>query len=123
MDHETIHLLTYFGYKMACIVIGGISISLGYKLFMNGIWGNAGDLDVKFEKSNVVLRSAAPGSFFAVLGAAVLIFTIINGYHFKLTSNSDIYENFTSTDPPPPLIRLSESDSSSTTGTESRYGN
>src|ERR1700692_4121366 len=54
-------------YKLSCLTVGCLFCSLGYRLFKAGIWGNAGDMETKFKDVNIVLKSAAPGTFFAVL--------------------------------------------------------
>ena len=46
---------------------------------MAGIWGNAGDLEAKYGDHKLVVKAAAPGTFFAILGTVVLAFTIWKG--------------------------------------------
>ena len=72
-------------YKVACLLTGSLFGFLGYRLFVSGIWGNAGDLDSKFKDGKLVLKNAAPGTFFAVLGAAVVIVAVLQG--MNLSSN------------------------------------
>jgi hypothetical protein len=69
-------------YKIGCLGVGSLFCLLGYSLFINGIWGHAGDLDAKFKSTRLVLKSAAPGTFFALLGAAIVIGTIWQGLRF-----------------------------------------
>jgi len=57
-------------------MVGSLFCFLGFKLFSSGIWGSAGDLDTKFGNSKIVLKNRAPGTFFAVLGAIIVIATI-----------------------------------------------
>ena len=71
-------------YKLGCIAVGSLFCWFGYRLFTAGIWGNAGDLDANFKNTKLVLKSAAPGTFFALLGAAVIIATIWQGLDFNL---------------------------------------
>jgi hypothetical protein len=71
-------------YKLGCLTIGALFSVLGYRLFQSGIWGNAGDFDVKFKDYKIVLKSAAPGTFFAVLGAAIIIVTLYQGISFEI---------------------------------------
>lgn len=71
--------LTLLIYKLAALGAGLVLCVLGYRLFVKGIWGAAGDIDVRFKDRAIVVRSAAPGSFFAVLGAAVIVATIWQG--------------------------------------------
>ncbi len=71
-------------YKLGCLGIGALFAILGYRLFRAGIWGSAGDFDANFKDTKIVLKSAAPGTFFAVLGAAVIIATVWQGISFDL---------------------------------------
>lgn len=61
------------------LLVGLASCFMGYRLFMNGIWGNAGDLNAKFGDNKLVLKKAAPGTFFAVLGTIIICFTLWKG--------------------------------------------
>ncbi len=83
MDNSEINtyiIISALTYKIICLVVGSISIFLGYKLFSKGIWGRAGELESSFKDIKLVLRNAAPGSFFAVLGALIICFTIVSGF-------------------------------------------
>jgi hypothetical protein len=71
-------------YKLGCLAVGSIFSFLGYRLFQSGIWGKAGDLDAKFKDFRLVLKSGAPGTFFAVLGAVIVVFTVWQGLSFNL---------------------------------------
>ncbi len=76
-------------YKLASLGVGALFCILGFYLFKLGIWGQAGDLDVKFKDTKLVLKSAAPGTFLALLGAFIIIFTIIQGMNYNWKSNSE----------------------------------
>src|SRR3974390_2228493 len=73
-------------YKLGCLTVGSLFCLLGYRLFTAGIWGSAGDLDAKFKNNRLVLKSAAPGTFFALLGAPIVIATIWQGLRLKLAN-------------------------------------
>ena len=75
-------------YKIGCLAVGSLFCLLGYRLFTAGIWGTAGDFDAKFRNTKLVLKSAAPGTFFAVLGAAIVIVTVWQGLDFNLHRGS-----------------------------------
>ena len=70
-------------YKLACLAVGSLFCALGYRLFKLGIWGGAGDLDAKFHDTRLVLKSAAPGTFFAILGAVIIVVTVWQGINFN----------------------------------------
>lgn len=76
-------------YKMTCLVVGTVNCVLGFRLFCAGITLPAGDLSVEHDRLKLSLRSTAPGTFFAVLGAAIVVATIAHGLDFNLTRHSD----------------------------------
>lgn len=70
-------------FRLAIIVIGGISIGLGYLLFVKGIFpsgdgGEGGALHAKLAGHEFSLSNAAPGTFFAVFGALVIAVMILS---------------------------------------------
>ena len=101
MSIELAMILGTATYKLACLGVGALFCVLGYRLFKLGIWGNAGDLDAKFNKTSVVLKSAAPGTFFAVLGAIIVVVTVGQGINFNWQRGDG--GNTLSTKKPPPL--------------------
>ena len=97
--------VTLLAYKLSALVSGVLLCLMGYSLFVKGIWGDAGDLDVRFKDKSVVLRSAAPGTFFTLLGAIVILATVWQGLSLSSdqfdaqaqTTNSNATQNFTGT--------------------------
>lgn len=87
-------------YKIVCLVVGSLFCWLGYRLFTLGVWGHAGDFDAKFKSTKLVLKSAAPGTFFAILGAAIVIVTLWQGLRFDLRLR-DPNTTLAGTSPPP----------------------
>jgi hypothetical protein len=81
---ESASILATALYKLACLTVGSVICFLGYSLFRHGAWGNAGDLDAKFRNGRLLLKSGAPGTFFAVVGAAVIVSTIWHGMTFDV---------------------------------------
>ena len=67
-------------YKMAGIGAGVFLGYLGYRLFTKGVWGSAGDLTANSGNNQLLLKSAAPGTFFVVLGAVVILSAIWQGF-------------------------------------------
>ena len=82
MNTQMTVVISFMAYKLACLLVGAFFSLLGYKLFKSGIWGNAGELDTKFKDNKLVLKNAAPGTFFVVLGAAIIIVTLIQGAEY-----------------------------------------
>ena len=70
-------------YKVCSLLVGYLSIYLGYKLFAKGIWGESGDLEANFSNNKLVLKKAAPGTFFVVLGTIIILGTVYKGLDFK----------------------------------------
>jgi hypothetical protein len=71
-------------YKVVCLLTGVALSYFGYRLFLAGVWGNAGDLDVTFSDNKLVLKSAAPGTFFALFGTIIIVFTVWKGLEVNL---------------------------------------
>ena len=80
-------------YKLACLFAGTLICYFGYRLFLAGVVGKAGDLKGQYAGWKVEIKSAAPGTFFAILGAAIICFTVVTG----LTLDRDTYNTTSST--------------------------
>ncbi|MCH8330264.1 MAG: hypothetical protein IH946_02615 [Bacteroidetes bacterium] len=83
METETSIILSLTIYKIISLIVGLTSIYLGYKLFVLGVWGQAGDMNAKFGDNTLILKNAAPGTFFALFGAIIISFTIFKGLEFN----------------------------------------
>jgi len=93
---ETILIIITIGFfKIVSLFVGLGFGYMGYRLFMSGIWGNAGNLETKFKDGGLVLRQAAPGTFFALFGALIIACTIIKGFSWDHERKST--EQFTPT--------------------------
>jgi hypothetical protein len=64
--------LALFIYKLVSIGSGLLVCYFGFRLFVLGIFTGAGDLNSQFQSTKLVLKKAAPGTFFALFGAAVI---------------------------------------------------
>ena len=84
MDSHTLLIITHMIYKITCIAAGVYSIFLGYKLFIKQIWGEAGEIESSFQNIKIIIRRAAPGSFFAIVGAVIIFSTIYDGFQGKV---------------------------------------
>jgi len=71
------------------LVAGTLLSYMGYKLFMSGIWGNAGDIEGKFKDNKIVLKKAAPGTFFILAGVIIIGFTIYKGLDYETTTSQN----------------------------------
>jgi len=49
---------------------------------MKGVFNQAGDVSLVFKDNKILLKRAAPGTFFVVFGAAIICWAIYSGYSF-----------------------------------------
>ena len=70
-------------YKIASLLCGAVLCYLGYRLFCRGIWGESGNLEARLGDNRLVLKSAAPGTFFVVLGTVVILMTVFKGLELE----------------------------------------
>lgn len=78
---RSFYLLTF--YKTLGILSGLAFGYMGYRLFMAGVFEHAGNLEAVFGKEHLILKAAAPGTFFAVLGCVIIVATIWRGVNIK----------------------------------------
>ncbi len=76
-------ILGFYAYKLGCLAAGSLFAVLGYKLFVAGVVGDAGSLDARHKDTKLTLRDAAPGTFFALFGAVVIVVTLWQGVHYE----------------------------------------
>ena len=80
IDHSIIRLVT--------IIIGGITIYLGYLLFIKGVSGEA-SLVVNATKLKGQLLNAAPGLFFALAGVTIIVITILRRFDIRIIHKTE----------------------------------
>lgn len=71
-------------YKVASLLVGLGFGYMGYRLFLAGLESPAGDLEASDGSRSVKLSRAAPGTFFALFGAAVVAVAILQGFDVEL---------------------------------------
>tara|TARA_B100001059_G_C17827077_1_gene582071 strand:- start:563 stop:901 length:339 start_codon:yes stop_codon:yes gene_type:complete len=86
-NHIVISLTSY---KLLSLLSGCAFAYMGYRLFVSGIWGHTGDLEAEFGDNRLVLKKAAPGTFFALFGAVIVSVTLYKGLEFKDYSKSKV---------------------------------
>ena len=84
MDSGVALILGFTIYKVASVACGAFVCWLGYKLFLSGLWNPSGDVEAKFHSISLVIKSAAPGTFFAVLGMSLSLVAVYRGYDLNL---------------------------------------
>jgi hypothetical protein len=75
--------LALFIYKLVSIGSGLLVCYFGFRLFILGIFTGAGDLSSQFQNTKLILKKAAPGTFFALFGAAVIGVSLWKGLGFE----------------------------------------
>jgi hypothetical protein len=75
--------LALFIYKLVSIGSGLLVCYFGFRLFILGIFTGAGDLSSQFQNTKLILKKAAPGTFFALFGAAVIGMSLWKGLQFE----------------------------------------
>jgi hypothetical protein len=82
MSENTLIFLIAAVYKIASMCVGLVFGSMGYKLFMSGIWGDAGRMDAEFGDTKLIVQKAAPGTFFALFGTIIVGFSVFTGINW-----------------------------------------
>jgi len=73
-------MLYVFLFKIFTILSGSFSIYLGYKLFVKGIFSDAGEVTGTAGNYNLTIKKAAPGTFFSVFGAIIICCGVLKGF-------------------------------------------
>jgi hypothetical protein len=68
-----------FYYKIACLFTGLIIIFLGFKLFLRGIFTESGDVEGSWKNLKLIVKKAAPGTYFVLFGSLIISMTIFRG--------------------------------------------
>jgi len=69
-------------FRLAIIAAGVVSIVLGYRLFMRGVYptgGGESSVDFKAAGSGFTLRNAAPGTCFGIFGMTLITAMLVQG--------------------------------------------
>ncbi|QTH72177.1 hypothetical protein [Pseudoalteromonas xiamenensis] len=88
MDTESQIIAAVASYKIVSLLVGSAFAFMGYKLFMAGVWGDAGDVEAKFRDNSLIVKKAAPGTFFALFGAIVICVTLFKGLELRDKSSN-----------------------------------
>jgi hypothetical protein len=101
MDHTLQLSLLLFFYKVFTIAAGVFITYLGYRLFVKGIFNEAGDLDLSFKNNKLIMKKAAPGTFFTLFGAIIICFAVFRGLSLESKKSSGAP---VASQAPPPLL-------------------
>lgn len=69
-----------FYYKILSLFTGVIIIFLGYLLFVKGVFHESGDFEGAFKDNKIILKKAAPGTYFVVFGSIVILMALYKGF-------------------------------------------
>lgn len=106
MNESIIIVLSVTLYKVVTLLIGLAFAYMGYRLFMAGVWGSAGDVDTQMKDLKLVMRKAAPGTFFVTFGTIIVCSTVFWGLEF--TSDSLPQTKFNIAEIPERIVELPE---------------
>jgi hypothetical protein len=59
-------------WRLCVLACGLVAIVLGYRLFMSGFAAHEGSLEAGVGSNSLKLSNVAPGTFFALFGAAII---------------------------------------------------
>lgn len=83
MSDSQIIIFSLTIYKVVTILSGSFFAYMGYKLFIHGIFQDAGELKTNFKNMSLVLKKAAPGTFFVVLGSIIVCTSLWKGLNYE----------------------------------------
>ena len=81
--NQQLGLILYFIFKISAVIVSGLSIWLGYRLFVLGVTGEA-SLMIDAQDVSGQLLNAAPGLFFALGGIFALIVIVWRDVEVRL---------------------------------------
>jgi hypothetical protein len=80
----------YYVFKISPMVISGMAVYLGYRLFVLGVTGQA-SLSIESDTVSGQLLNAAPGLFFALGGIVTAMMMIVKGAGFELGPHGHVH--------------------------------
>jgi len=87
-------------YRITIVVIGLGFAYLGYRLFALGLYEKAGELKAAWGESRLELKQAAPGIFFALFGAALILASLVRGVDIERIRTLSASQDTASTQSP-----------------------
>ena len=77
-------IVAIISYRALTILCGLAIVYFGFVLFRLGVYEKAGELKAAWGSKYLTLKQAAPGTFFALFGAGIIVATVWQGVEFKL---------------------------------------
>lgn len=84
---NTLLFILYYAFKIIPMLVGAMSIYLGYRLFILGVTGQA-SLSLNAHSVSGQLINAAPGLFFAVGGTVANVAAVWKGVQISFQKDS-----------------------------------
>jgi hypothetical protein len=81
------NIIAFTFYKTIALLSGTAFGYMGFRLFMAGIFEKAGELEQLYGKEHLLLKQAAPGTFFALFGCAIILVTLMRGFRTETDSS------------------------------------
>jgi len=100
MTEFTNAILVANSYRFSLIIAGTLMVYWGYRLFLHGYLEKAGELRASVGKYQFLLKSAAPGIFFAVLGVATITIGVFKKIELSLPNGATAKMSFPKGDKP-----------------------
>jgi len=94
VDIKTQIIISLTSYKITSLIVGVVFGYMGYRLFISGILGDAGQLEAANGDKKLTLKKAAPGTFFALFGAIIVSITLYKGLEFKDYIDKGVTESY-----------------------------
>jgi len=123
MDSTVIYatLIYFMSFRLSIILLGGISIYLGYKLFSQSMSKSRktpdsntnAEMEARFGDKQLTLKNAAPGIFFAAFGALIVIVVLTGNppvFTLKTNDMTSVSKNSTASIPESKKSDTSQSD-------------
>lgn len=83
---ETVTItLIFLIYRLSLLVVGILSIYMGYRLFLADKVSPAGDLSMSARDYALHVKGGAPGVFFSLFGTILIAISIIKGWSYEET--------------------------------------
>ncbi|QDT40716.1 hypothetical protein Pan241w_07740 [Gimesia alba] len=71
-------------YRIVSLIVGLGFAYMGYKLFLHGVFDKAGELQAAWGEKKLLLKQAAPGTFFSLFGTVIIVVALWKGLSFGL---------------------------------------
>lgn len=85
MNKEIILIILMIStYRIVSLFVGLGFAFMGYKLFMHGVFDKAGELQAAWGEKKLLLKQAAPGTFFSLFGTVIIVIALWKGLSFGL---------------------------------------